>query len=122
MTVSSAGTFNVALRAFDSCAATSSGSAPNRVFTVEWFDFAFSVGGAPGVERLRFQAKLFETSNVVELHDCALLANGGSADLVSGASATVGLENAAGTDAVRHSFNTPGSVVSGGALRFTPQP
>ena len=99
----------------------SSGVAPNRIFTIEWFDAAFLTTGA-GPERLRFQAKLTETSGVVEFHYCSLQLNGGSLALLTGGSATVGLEDASGAVAIQYEFNTPGTVSSGGGLRFIPQP
>jgi hypothetical protein len=97
-----------------------SGPAPRRTFTVEWFDAAF-LQGAVGPERLRFQAKLYESTNVVEFHYCSMQLNGGSMSLLTGGSATVGLENGGGTEATQRSFNTAGSVTSGAGLRFVPQ-
>jgi hypothetical protein len=94
-------------------------SAPNRRFTVEWKDFTFFSGAG---ERLTFQAQLFESTNVVEVHHCSMAANTGSATRTTGDSATVGLENVGGTDATRYEYNTANTVVSGGGLRFTPQP
>jgi hypothetical protein len=104
--------------------AATSGSAPNRVFTVEWMDLAIAtdVPVSPGPERLRFQTKLYETTNLVEFHYCSLQVNGGAADQAGGSSATVGLESLAGDNGTRHAFNAAGSVVSGGGLRFSPQP
>jgi hypothetical protein len=95
-----------------------SGSAPNRVFTIQWFDAAF-INGAN--ERLQFQTKLFETSGVIEFHYCSLQPNGGSTDFLSGGGATIGLESFGNNAALVHSVDTPNSVMSGGALRFTPQ-
>jgi hypothetical protein len=97
-----------------------SGVAPNRIFTIEWFDAAFLNGGA-GPERLRFQVKLYETTGVIEFHYCSLQLNGGSMDQLTGGSATVGLEDASGSLALQHAFNTPGSISNGGGLRFVPQ-
>ena len=98
----------------------SSGVTPNRTFTIEWFDAAFLTAGA-GPERLRFQAKLFETSGVIEFHYCSLQLNGGSNDTLTGGGATIGLENTLGTDAMQHSSDTPNSITSGSGLRFVPQ-
>lgn len=72
--------------------------------------------------RLTFQAKLFETSNVIEFHYCAMEATM-APDIAraTGGSATIGLENAGGTAGTQHSFNTPASVQTGVLLRFTPQ-
>ncbi len=94
------------------------GTAPNRKLIVEWFDASFS----GNVERLRFQLHAYETTNVIEFHYCSLVSNtGGSLTRPFGSEATVGVENAAGTEGVQHSFNTAASVNTTTALRFTPQ-
>ena len=95
-----------------------SGTAPNRKMTVEWFDASFYPSARP--ERLQFQAQLYETSNVIEFHYCNLAPGAGSLPETTGASATIGLENAAGTDGVQHSTNTASAVSTANALRFTP--
>ncbi|MDP3233357.1 MAG: hypothetical protein Q8N26_11320 [Myxococcales bacterium] len=101
-----------------------SGTAPNQVLTVEWFDISIATGGAGGTgtrtELLNFQLKLFETTNVVEFHYCSLVPGTGTANAVSGSGATVGLENLMGTTGVQHSFNTASSVNTTDAYRFTP--
>lgn len=95
------------------------GAAPNRRFVVQWGHWG--ANGNPNV-RLSFQAKLFETTNVIEFHYCAMEA-AAALDIAraTGSSATIGLENAGGTVGVQHSFNTPASVQTGTLLRFTPQ-
>jgi len=93
------------------------GTTPNRHFTVQWTNWR-AVGGA--TTRLTFQAKLFETTNIVEFHYCTLTA-GTSGDRVTGNSATVGIESLDGTNGFEHSFNTPMSVSTANALRFTPR-
>lgn len=102
------------------------GSAPNQVLTIEWFDLSLASGGGGGTgtrnERLNFQVKLFQTTGVIEFHYCSLLANGGSFTGVSGSGATVGLENFTGTNGTIHSFNTSAAVSPSTALRFTPYP
>lgn len=102
------------------------GVAPNQVFTIEWFDLAIaSGGGSPAgagtrTERLNFQVKLFQTTNVVEFHYCTLTPGSGTMAAVTGGGATVGLENAAGSVGIQHSLNTAASVSTSTALRFTP--
>ena len=98
------------------------GAAPTRRFVVEWSGFGFLAGGGIGAERLTFQAKLFESTNVVELHYCALQDNGGSISRVSGSDATVGLENSTGLVGVQHSADMANAVNTTTALRFTPAP
>ena len=95
------------------------GASPASVLTVEWRDVSL-VGNASDPSRLTFRAKLYEGTNVVEFHYCALNANGGTAP-VTGGSATIGLESATGTDGFQYSFNQPDAVVAGAALQFTPQ-
>jgi hypothetical protein len=96
-----------------------SGIAPSRNFTVQWNDFAFLQGGT-GPERMTFQLKLFETTNVLEFHYCAMQLNGGNIDRLTGGISTIGVENLNGTDAVQHSHRTANSVFGGQGLRFTP--
>ena len=92
------------------------GMAPNRRFTVEWFDSTLS----GSVERLRFQAQIYETSNVTEFHYCAINPGSVTDGRANGNSATIGLENLTGASGVQAGFNRPNSAVTGGAVRFTP--
>jgi len=92
------------------------GTAPNRRFTIEWFDSTL-FGNA---ERLRFQAQIFETTNATEFHFCDINAGTATDGRAAGNSATVGIEDLAGTGGVQASFNRPQSIVTGGGLRFTP--
>jgi len=94
------------------------GTAPNRHFTVQWTNVSFYADGEP---RLTFQAKIFETTNVIEFHYCSMVSAAGST-LITGQSATVGVENAAGADGHQHSFDTLGSVSPANAIRLTPFP
>ncbi|MCA3014557.1 MAG: hypothetical protein INH41_19415 [Myxococcaceae bacterium] len=98
------------------------GPAGSRRFVVEWSDYGFWASGPSGVglERLTFQAKIFEGTNVVEFHYCTLAANGGSATEVTGQFATIGVENATGTEAIVHSQAMSNSVNTTDAIRFTP--
>jgi hypothetical protein len=95
-----------------------SGASPTRVFAIEWFDTAFINGSS---ERMTFQAKLFEGSGAIEFHYCSLQANGGSNDLLTGSTSTIGLESLAGTEALQHSSDTANSITNGSGLRFVPQ-
>jgi hypothetical protein len=67
---------------------------------------------------VRFQIKLFETTNVIELHYCTHTA--ASPTRASGVRATVGIENATGISGVRHSYNMGGSIGTASAIRYTP--
>jgi len=94
------------------------GTAPNRRFVVDWRDFKFfSVGSET---HLRFQVKIFESTNVIQLHYCRLFTGGTSTARVTGSSATIGVENATGTDGFQHSFNMADSVSTAQAIRLTP--
>ena len=93
------------------------GSAGSRRFVIEWGGYGFYSAGSIGTERLTFQAKLFEGTNVIELHYCTLAANGGTAGDVTGVASTIGVENATGSEAIVHS---PAPVNTTNALRFTP--
>lgn len=92
------------------------GTAPNRRFTVEWFDSTL-IGN---VERLRFQVQIFETTNVTEFHYCTINPGTVTDGRANGNSATIGIEDLTGATGVQASFNRPNSAVTGGAVRFTP--
>lgn len=94
------------------------GTAPNRHFTVEWFDSTLPSTG--NIERLRFQAQFYETTNVTEFHYCSIVPGSITDGRANGNSATIGIEDSAGTAGVQASFNRPNSAVTGGAVRFTP--
>ncbi len=92
------------------------GTSPTRHFTVQWTNVQFfPVGGLP---RMTFQIQLYETSNVIEMHYCSLAP---AADpRVTGASATVGVQDALGARAYQHSASTPMSISTANAIRLTP--
>lgn len=92
---------------------TTTGTAPNRRLVVQWTNTGFFLQTTPlGT----FQIILYEGSNEIQVQYRYLVAQDG---LAHGNSATVGIEDAAGTAAVLHSFNTVG-LTSGQAIRFTP--
>jgi hypothetical protein len=89
-----------------------SGTAPNRVFVVEWRDVRAYNAGANGAT---FAVQLVETTNHIWiLYQDTLF---GSSAVDNGASATVGIENAAGTVANQYSCNST-VVTSGKVLHF----
>ena len=100
--------------------AVTTGTPPNRKFTVEWNNTQPYTPGGGRPERLTFQAQIYETTNVIEFHYCTLAANSGSATDVTGGSASVGLENATGDVGVQHSYGTASSVNTTDGIRFTP--
>ena len=87
------------------------GSAPNRVFIVQWHDRPhYSNTGST-----TFQLKLFETTNVIEFHYQDVQFEDDRYDF--GASATVGIGGAVHGD--QYSFNTP-SIADEFAISYTP--
>jgi hypothetical protein len=87
------------------------GTAPLRHFTVEWTHWSFFVGTD---ERVTFQAQLFEGTNAIEFHYCALEANGTTTTFERGFGATVGLQSLDGTAGVLHSQDSAVLTVDGG--------
>ena len=75
------------------------GTAPNRRFVIEWDNVAFL---ADTSKRVSFEVVLAETGKLTfQYQDIA------DDGVEQGNSATVGIENAAGDDAVQYSFNQP---------------
>lgn len=92
------------------------GVAPNRFFAIEWH--AVSATGDPNVF-LSFETVLFETGRIVLNYKDISLAAG--SERIRGSSATVGIENAAGTAAFQRSFNQP-VLDNGYAIEFVKAP
>lgn len=92
------------------------GTAPSRRFVVQWRNFSHY---ADRMARITMQAKLFETTGVIELHYCTLTP-GAMAPLVTGSSATVGIESPDGRNGRMHSHERAMAVSTTTALRFTP--
>lgn len=89
------------------------GSGSTRRLVVEWTDWAFyTTGGTPTSDRLRFQAKLFESSGIIEFHYCSLV---GTSAQLSGTSAGIGISDGS----LLSTAHTTG-VSTGTGLRFTP--
>lgn len=93
------------------------GTAPNRVFVAEWANYRPT--GAPSGAGMTFQAMLYETTDVIEFHYCDIV--GTDTDL-TGVSATIGVENADGTDAVEQASFVADAIAEGAGFRFTPNP
>jgi hypothetical protein len=94
------------------------GTAPNRRFVAQWTDFTLPLDETA---RLTFQAKVFETTNVIEFHYCTLTAAAAYVARAAGAEATIGVENAAGDNGFLVGFNRVGTVSTGTAYRLTPR-
>ena len=89
------------------------GTAPSRVFTVEWAGVSHVDGSSPGT----FQASLYEGSNeiVVRWQDTGF----GKAAYDNGADASVGIEGPQGVHGLQYRYHEP-SITDGSAVLFTP--
>jgi len=102
-------------RATGVCIATT-GTAPNRTFVAEWVDATFYTSTDPGTH-LTFEAMLDEATSTVDVRYLQMTGDG---DRSSGASATVGVQQGAGSSYDLVAYNTPGVTVSGSGFRWTP--
>jgi hypothetical protein len=84
------------------------GSSPNRQFVVEWRNVSLRGNGA---RRISVEALLYENGNIATNYKDL----GNAAE--RGKSATVGIENAAGTVAIQYSFNAV-ALASGVAVLY----
>lgn len=94
-------------------AANADPSNPSAHWVVQWHKYEHIAAN----DALDFQIKLFD-SGVIEYHYAAMV-SGNSVNYASGNSATVWLENPAGTAALVSSVNKPW-VIPMSAIRFTP--
>lgn len=94
------------------------GTGTTRHFTVQWEQMMPI--GATGAS-LTFQARLFETTNVVELHACTLTPGTDPMDVnrERGLGASVGIESVDGRDGFQHSFDMA-TLTAGQVIRYTP--
>lgn len=97
------------------------GAAPNRRFVIEWANSHLDVANS-----LRFQAKLFETSNVIEYHYCAMTGPMGTT-LHTGTETTIGLQardRSNGQTFSSNRLNAIGavSIPVANMIRWTPNP
>jgi subtilisin family serine protease len=76
------------------------GVQPNRRFVIEWRNMSYY---ADNTRRVTVELVLFERSNVIVTSYRGIAADGRE----QGNSATFGLENQTGSDALQYSFNTP---------------
>lgn len=94
------------------------GTGTTRHYTVQWEQMMlFSVPGSS----ITVQARLYETTNVIELHACTLTAGTDPADMdrERGLEATVGIESVDGLEGIQHSYNQA-NVTAGQVIRYTP--
>ncbi|SPD72923.1 hypothetical protein PITCH_A1590005 [uncultured Desulfobacterium sp.] len=94
------------------------GSAPDRRFIVEWKDVPLK---SDPDSRLTFEAVLFEGNNEIQFHYLSMIDGSGmtTSPMVTGQSATIGIENADGGKGNEVAYNKAGSVKSGSAVSFT---
>ncbi|HTX93170.1 MAG TPA: hypothetical protein VMC09_18290 [Anaerolineales bacterium] len=95
-----------------------SGTAPNRIYVIEWRNVAHYPGGTNGAT---FEIQIDESgtarNNIWFLYQDTSF---GNASYDNGVSATVGIENAAGTAGNQYSFNTA-VITAGKVIHFFPQ-
>ncbi|MCD6501954.1 T9SS type A sorting domain-containing protein, partial [bacterium] len=95
------------------------GTAPNRVFTVTWFNWFFLSSYSDPEDPLFFQVSIYENSSGDEnnIRFQYLDPYGGDLTDINGGGATIGIENATGTDGLQYSYNTA-SLDSGRVILF----
>jgi hypothetical protein len=76
------------------------GTAPHRRFIIEWRNATYY---QDDTRRVSFELILGERTNVITVVYRGIAAD----DRERGSSATLGIENATGSDALQYSFNTP---------------
>ncbi|WP_328907669.1 S8 family serine peptidase [Streptomyces sp. NBC_00234] len=86
------------------------GTAPHRSFVVEWRNVIHQLAGQ---DRFSFSAVIGEDGKI-SYHYKDITGIG----FESGSSATIGVENASGTDAFQYSYDTPGALSDGFSLDF----
>ena len=91
------------------------GTMPNRRFVIGWNNW--KTGENSVGESLTFQAKLFETTGVIELHHCNIA---GAGQRSRGNAATIGVEDSMGMRGNLISYAYPGGAATGRAYRLTP--
>jgi hypothetical protein len=93
------------------------GASPNRKAVVSWVDVPHTIT-AGGQTRYTFQAILHETRQIAFQY---LQVQSGRSALISGKSATIGMEDDTGALATKHAANSGTAVVANNqALLFTP--
>lgn len=94
------------------------GTSPNRQFIAAWVNVPHALDAG---SRLTFEAVLFEGSGEIQFHYLSMLdgVGGSGSGLVSGSSATIGIEKADGTKGSEVSYNRSGAVTSGSGYSFT---
>ncbi|MBK7937141.1 MAG: HYR domain-containing protein [Lewinellaceae bacterium] len=95
------------------------GVAPNRIFTIEWYQIGHFNHDAQGGD-ITFQVRLFENGNRIQYKYLDTQFAGTQAANSNGASATVGLEGIVATPRPNTlvGFNVNGSVTSGQCIEF----
>ena len=103
------------LRPTGVCVATV-GNAPDRTFAVEWLDAGFFPANTVDTH-LTFEALLDERSGTIDVRYLQMTGEGNRA---TGGSATVGVQQGAGSSFDLVAYNTPGVIQPGAAFRWTP--
>lgn len=97
---------------------TTTGSAPDRVFIVQWQDIPLNTDPD---SRLTFEVLLFEGNQEIQFQYTAMTDGSGTSfsGPASGSSATIGIESDDGTRGNQVSFKKDGAVGPGNAFSFT---
>jgi hypothetical protein len=95
------------------------GAMGSRRFIVQWNNWTHFDMVSRSV-RLTFQTRFYEGTGVIEHVYCSMMPGMDTANIASGASATIGIESLDGSAAAQASFNTPMAVAAGTMFRFTP--
>lgn len=95
------------------------GAAPNRRYVLHWNNVTHFNSTTI---RLSFQVRLYETTNVIETVYCTVTPGMDNANRATGSQATIGIENANGTDGVEAAFDNAMAIAAGTMYRFTPAP
>lgn len=93
------------------------GSAPSRHFTVEWDAWRMSYAGIDAT----FQAKLFEGTNAIEFHYCAI-SRLGETRRAGGEVATIGAVGPVAAWQHIHHYYDDGPITPNAAIRLEPAP
>ena len=92
------------------------GTAPNRMFIVEWYDVPhISDDGTPR-SHYTFEAILYETSNDIKFQYQSML--NGTESYADGREAVVGIENITGVVGAQYSCRETGAISDGLAILF----
>ena len=107
---------NLTVDPFGSILYRTIGSAPNRKLIVQFRNMGFF--GAPTYMGT-FQIILYEGSGAIQTQYRLIILP--QNDRATGGQASIGIENSDGTSGAQYTFQAPGAISAGKAIRFTPE-